>query len=104
MAEKKRKKVPGTCIFCSNFCEKGWDKNDRAYIMCKFCGATLFLGTALAEAGHSILHGIVSSNLKSYKEELEKRLIEIRMTGSKGNRTVELDHTLESLGVKMNKL
>jgi len=62
------------------------------------------MGTALAEAGHSILHDVVSSNLPGFKAELEKRLIDIRMAGSKGNRTKELDHTLETMGVKLNNL
>lgn len=103
MAEKSKKKVPGSCIFCGNYCEKGWDKNGRAYVMCRFCGTSLFLGTALAEAGHSIIHDMINSNIVSFKSELEKRLVEVRLKTSQTEKTRELDHTLDGLGIKIIK-
>lgn len=103
MAETKRKKIPGTCVFCSNYAEKGWDKRGRAFILCRFCGAVLFMGTALAEAGHSIIHDMVNANLKGYKDELEKRLIEVRLSSSKVSQEREIDHELRAMGVNLKK-
>ena len=103
MPEPKRKKIPGTCVFCYNFCEKGWDKNGHAYIRCMFCGTSLFMSTALAETGHSIMHDMVNENIKAFKDEQEKRLIEVRSSTNKTNKAKELDHTLGTMGIKLTK-
>jgi hypothetical protein len=62
------------------------------------------MGTSLAEAGHAIIHDMVNSNLKGYKEELERRLIEVRLSASKNTKTNEIDHELHAMGVKLSKL
>ena len=103
MPEAKKKKIPGICVFCYNFCEKGIDKNGHAYIRCMFCGTSLFMSTALGEIGHSIMAEIVNENTKTFREEQERRLIEVRSSGVQTSKIKELDYTLKGMGIKIPK-